>query len=290
MGLQSMFSALALLHGDEVAFSWTRWEAHYSIVLGCGALLALYLWAIGPARERRGLPRGGSGWRTTAWVSAVVILFVALTGPLHDLSDSYLFSAHMIQHMLIMMVVPPLMLLGLTDWMVRPLLSHRGVASVARFVTRPLVAFAIYNVVFVLWHFPFMYEAALENHDIHIGQHLMFIAAAVLMWWPVVNPLPELQRMVGPVQILYLFGFGIPASIVSAFIALSERVVYPFYGRAPRVFELSALEDQQLGGMIMWVPGMLILWAAISVVFYRWASREDREEAAERERLTGHAT
>ncbi len=285
MGSQSLYPALALLHGDEALFSWTAWDAHPSIVLGCGGLLVLYLWAIGPWRERHHPDAEVSRWPVASFVAALVFLFVSLTRPLHDLSDYFLFSAHMVQHMLLMMVVPPLMLLGLPAWLVRPLLRPRGIAAVTRFLTSPLIAFAIYNVVFVIWHVPFMYNAALEDHDIHIVQHLMFIATATMMWWPVVNPVPELARMPGPVQILYLFAIGLPASVVSAFIALSEDVVYPFYGRAPRVFELSALEDQQLGGMIMWVPGMILLWAAITVVFFRWARFEDREEAAERRRL-----
>ena len=285
---QCVYPMLALLHEGEFHFSWTSWDAHPSIVLGCGGLLVLYLWAIGPARERYGVADSVSNWQTSAFVGGIAILFVALTGPLHELSDNFLFSAHMVQHMLLMMLVPPLLLLGTPAWMLRPLLRQRGIAPLARFLTSPLIAFAIYNVVFVIWHFPFMYNAALENHDLHIVQHLMFIATATMMWWPVVNPVPELARMAGPVQILYLFGFGIPASIVSAFIALSQNVVYPFYDRAARVSGLSALEDQQLGGMIMWVPGMIILWAAITIVFFRWARREDRDEAAERARLTGH--
>src|SRR5688500_15570950 len=213
MEMQSLYPMLALLHGEEVHFSWTKWEAHPSIILGCGALLVLYLWAIGRWRERHHPAEPVSRWQTISYVTAVVTLFVALTGPLHDLSDYFLFSAHMVQHMLLMMVVPPLFLLGLPAWMLRPLLAPRAVAAVARFFTSPLIAFAIYNVVFVLWHFPFMYNTALENHDVHIIQHLMFIGSSVLMWWPVVNPVPELMRMPGPVQILYLFGIGIPASI-----------------------------------------------------------------------------
>ena len=280
-----MIPALALLHGEEVHFSWTDWDAHWSIVLGCAALLGVYFWGIGPAREKYSLGEPASRWQITAWVAAVVILFVSLTGPIHDLSDYFLFSAHMVQHMLIMMVVPPLMLLGLPAWLIRPVLRLPGMTGSARFLTSPLITFAIYNVVFVIWHFPFMYNAALENHDLHIVQHLMFIATATMMWWPVINPVPELARMPGPVQILYLFAIGLPASVVSAFIALSEQVVYPFYGRAPRVMSLSALEDQQLGGMIMWVPGMILLWGAITIVFFKWSRREDREEAAERERL-----
>lgn len=289
MTMQVVVPALALLHGEEVHFSWTAWDAHWSIVLGCAALLAVYFWGIGPARVKYGLGEPASRWQVASYVGAVVILFVSLTGPIHDLSDYYLFSAHMVQHMLIMMIVPPLLLLGLPAWLIRPALRLRGVTPVARFLTKPLVAFALYNVVFVVWHFPFMYNAALENHDVHIIQHLMFIATATMMWWPVVNPLPELAIMPGPVQILYLFAIGLPASVVSAFIALSEEVVYPFYGRAPRVFTLTAVEDQQLGGMIMWVPGMVLLWAAITIIFFRWARREDREERAERERLDARA-
>lgn len=285
----SVIPVLALLHGEEVHFSWSSWDAHWSIVLGCAALLAVYFWGIGPAREKYGLGEPATRWQITSYVAAVVILFVSLTGPIHDLSDYFLFSAHMVQHMLLMMVVPPLMLLGIPAWLIRPALKVKGVMPVARFLTKPLIAFAIYNVVFVVWHFPFMYNAALENHDIHIVQHMMFIITATMMWWPVVNPLPELMTMPGPVQILYLFAIGLPASVVSAFIALSEDVVYPFYGAAPRVFPMSALEDQQLGGMIMWVPGMILLWGAITIIFFRWARREDREERAERERLASRA-
>ncbi len=280
-----MFPTLALLHDDEIHFSWTAWDEQWSIILGCSALLALYFWGIGPAREKYRLGERANFWQITSFVAGVVILFVSLTGPLHDLSDYFLFSAHMVQHMLIMMVVPPLLMLGTPAWLLRPVLRVRGMNVIAAFLTRPLVAFAIYNVVFVIWHFPFMYNAALENHDIHIVQHLMFIVTATMMWWPVINPLPELAVMPGPVQILYLFAIGLPASVVSAFIALSQDVVYPFYGRAPRVMALTALEDQQLGGMIMWVPGMILLWAAITVVFFKWSRREDRDEAAERERL-----
>ena len=289
MTMQDLVPALALLHGDEVHFSWTNWDAHWSIVAGCGALLVVYLWGIGPARVKYALGEPATSWQITSYVASVVILFVSLTGPIHDLSDSFLFSAHMVQHMLLMMVVPPLMLLGIPAWLIRPVLRVKGVTPIARFLTKPLVAFAIYNVVFVVWHFPFMYNTALVNHDVHIVQHLMFIATATMMWWPVVNPLPELAIMPGPVQILYLFAIGLPASVVSAFIALSEEVVYPFYGAAPRVSALSAVEDQQLGGMIMWVPGMILLWVAITIVFFRWARREDREERAERERLAARA-
>jgi cytochrome c oxidase assembly factor CtaG len=161
---------------------------------------------------------------------------------------------------------------------------------VARHLTGPLLAFAIYNVVFAGWHFPMFYNWALENHTIHIVQHLMFITAAMFMWWPVADPLPELSRLVTPLRMVYLFAITIPMSVVSALITLSESVLYPWYGDAERIFSLSVIEDQQLGGLIMWVPGALIFWVAISILFYRWAKAENREEEQQRELLRAMRT
>lgn len=285
-----MTASLALLHGDAANFSWTRWELHPSILIGCGILLAGYALLVGPLRRRHGWGPPVSDGKLLYFTSAVVLMFLALTGPIHDLSDNFLFSAHMIQHMLLMLIMPPLLLLGVPDWLLSPLLRHRPVYGTARLLTNPLVAFGIYNAVFAGWHFPQFYNWALIDHNVHIVQHLMFMAAAVIMWWPVVNPAPELKRLNTPVRLLYLFALGIPMSIVSAIITLADRVIYPFYGEAQRVFpSISALDDQQLGGLIMWVPGAIIFWGAITIIFLRWAKREEREEFAERELLAARA-
>jgi putative membrane protein len=176
--------------------------------------------------------------------------------------------------------------MGLPAWSLRPVLRRPAVLATARALTGPLVAFAIYNVVFIGWHFPSMYNWALVNHNAHILQHLMFIGAAVLMWWPVVSPVPELDRIQTPVRMLYLFALGIPMSIVSAIITLAEQAMYPWYTAAPRVFEnITAVDDQQLGGLIMWVPGMIVFWTAITIIFFRWSTREQREEWRERAAL-----
>ncbi|MBI4538621.1 MAG: cytochrome c oxidase assembly protein [Gemmatimonadetes bacterium] len=266
-----------MFHGTG-GFSWTRFELHPSVLIGCVLLAALYLAGAGPLRRRHGWAERVHPARAAAFLSGVAVIFLALNGPIHDLSDNFLFSAHMLQHMLLMLVMPALLLLGLPAWLVRPLLGSPAIERTARWLTHPAVAFVLYNVVFIAWHLPRFYNWALENHDVHVVQHLMFMAAATLMWWPVVNPVPELERLPrGPLQMLYLFAFAIPASIVSAFITLSERVIYPWYAEAPRVFELSALDDQRLGGLIMWIPGMLIFWIAISAVFFRWVGSEIRE-------------
>ncbi len=261
--------------------SWDRltlfgFEIHVSVLIGTVYLAAAYLFAIGPARGKYGWREDPvSPWRKGSYLGAVALIFFALNGPLHTYSDEYLFSAHMVQHMLLMMIMPPLLILGIPPWLIRRAMGRPGVSRLARFLTNPLVAYLAYNVTFIGWHVPQAYNWALVSHDLHILQHLMFMSVAVMMWWPVVNPAPELERIpTGPLLMMYVFAFGIPTTVVSAFITLSDKVFYPWYEMAPRVTSLSPLEDQRLGGLLMWIPGMLIFWVGISAVFFRWTKDE----------------
>lgn len=275
---------IALLHG-VTEFSWTRWPIHPSTVIGCAIVLGAYFAALGPLRRKYQWADHVETWQPICFTSGILILLLASNGPLHELSDLFLFSAHMVQHLLMTLIMAPLLLVGIPDWLWRALIRNTVGFGVARVLTSPLVAFAVYNVIFAGWHFPMFYNWALEDHNVHIAQHLMFIAAAMFMWWPVVEPLPELARLITPLRMVYLFAISIPMSLVSALITLSEEILYTWYGDAERIFSLSVLEDQQLGGLIMWVPGALIFWVAISILFYRWATAANREEEEAREQL-----
>jgi len=248
---------------------WQRWDLHPSVVIGLVLLGGLYVFLGGVAAPRR---------RVASFVGALGVAFLALDGPLHNLSDNYLFSAHMAQHLVLTLLFPPLLLYGTPAWVVRPLIRPRWLFRVAAVLTRPLPAAVIFSTPITLWHFPGFYEAALRHHPLHIVQHLVFIATAVLMWWPVLSPVPELPRASYLTQLLYLFLLGLPMSLVGALITLSEQVLYPFYTRAPRVWELAPLADQQLGGLLMWVVGTLVLWAAATVVWFRWSAREESSD------------
>lgn len=266
------------LHADPASFSWTRWEIHPSVLVGCLITAALYFWATGPLKRRMGWTGERTTGQTVAFVASLLVLFGALNGPIHDLADYFLFSAHMVQHMLIMMAFPALLLLGLPAWLLRPVLLGGPQAGAVRTLTHPATAFFLYNVVLIGWHFPALYNWALTDHNVHIVQHLIFIGAATLMWWPIVDPLPELARLGSMMKMLYIFAFGIPMSVVSAFITMADGAVYQWYVDAPRIFGLSALEDQQLGGLLMWVPGMIIYWCVVAVIFLRYSAREERHE------------
>ena len=156
----------------------------------------------------------------------------------------------------------------------------RGVGPVARWLTKPAHCFAIFNVVVAGWHLPPLYNYALAHHPVHIVQHLMFLVASVLMWWPVLSPLPELPRLNYPGQMLYLFLLSIPMAIVSVYLAYADGVLYPLYASAPRIWGITPMNDQMIGGLIMWIPGGLFFYTIISIVFFRWQQRDGVESRA----------
>jgi putative membrane protein len=246
---------------------WQTWDWHPSVLIGLALLGGLYVYWGGLRASRR---------QIAAFAGALVVLGLSLNGPLHNLSDRYLFSAHMGQHLVLTLVFPPLLLYGTPAWVIRPIIGPRAVQRLARWATRPLVAGVLFSVPITLWHFPQFYEAALEHHPLHIVQHLVFLATAVIMWWPVLSPVPELPRASYPTQLIYLFALGLPMSLAGALITLSDAVLYPFYIAAPRLWGLTSLADQQLGGLAMWVVGTIYLWVAASVVWFRWAMREEQ--------------
>jgi putative membrane protein len=261
-------------------FNWTVWHVDPSILAGLavlgGAYCAATLW-----RRRVAPGTAAEPLKAASFFGGLVVMFVALTGPVHDLSDYYLFSAHMVQHMLLVFALPPLLLHGTPGWMLRPLLRDPRLLRLGRALTCPPGAFAVFNMMLIAWHLPPLYNLAMEQHPVHIVEHLMIMAGSVILWWPVLSPLPELPRAAYPVQLLYLFVVGLPMVMVAIFITMADSVLYPYYAAAPRVWErLTPHADQHLGGLIMWIPGGLVFLVAISVVFFRWQAAGADDEAA----------
>ena len=263
--------SLALLH-TGVGISPTTFTIHPSTVIGILGLAALYQREAGraaPSKSQRAFFFGG-----------LLVMFFSLNGWLHDLSDSYLFSAHMLQHLMLALVVAPLLVMGTPGAMFRRGLSLRGVRPVATWLTAPTRCFAIFNVVLAVWHLPPLYNYALAHHPVHIVQHLMFLVASVLMWWPILSPLPELPRLSYPGQMLYLFLLTIPMAIVSVYISYADTILYPLYASAPRMWGITPMNDQLMGGLIMWIPGGFFFYTIISIVFFRWQQRDGVETRA----------
>jgi len=237
-------------------------------------LAGVYLLGVGPLRRRFKLGPPVSRGRIAVYLSGVLCLLVALEGPIHELSDYYLFGAHMVQHMLLVYAAPPLLLLGMPGWLLSPVLRVRGVLPAARWLTSPIMALVPFNVVFALYHIPVFYNAVLENHTLHIGAHLLFIVLAVITWWPILSPMSELPPLSYPVRMKYVFGETFSGFLVGAFITNSPMLLYPFYAAAPRTWGISPLDDQKIGGLIMWIIGGTYLLFVFSAIFFAWVNAE----------------
>ena len=258
-------------------FTWLGGEIHGEVVVGVLLLAGLYTYGIVASRRRIPLSR------PLAFFGGCAALLVALNGPLHDLSDYYLLSAHMVQHLLLTLVAAPLWLAGtpghMLDGLLDPVLRSKA-GAIARTATRPLVAFAAYAVVLIGWHLPNPFNAALEGHGWHIFEHVTLLPSALLAWWPILSASRRFPALPYAAQLLYLFVFGMPMTVVAAFVTGADRPLYAWYASAPRLFGLTALADQQLGGIIMWVTAGIVPLVAFTVVFFRWAAAEPDEPEA----------
>ena len=262
-----------LLHA-AARIALTEFTVHPSTVIGLVCLGALYQWRA----QKAPTSDSPTTSQRACFFGALALIFLSLNGWLHDLSDYYLFSAHMVQHLLLTLVAPPLLIMGTPGWMLRPALAWPVVGTLARWVTTAPRCFVIFNVVLAVWHLPPVYGLAMLYHNVHIVLHLCFMVAAVLMWWPILSPLPELPRISYPAQMLYLFLLSIPMSLIAICIGYADSVLYPAYAAVPRVWGITPMQDQLIGALIMWIPGGLFFFAIISVVFFRW-QRIDGEDS-----------
>ncbi|HEX8967272.1 MAG TPA: cytochrome c oxidase assembly protein [Chloroflexota bacterium] len=247
-----------------------------SVVVGLGGLLLVYWLSVGPYRDRFARAAPVAVGRRVAFVGGVALMLLALATPLDTLGDSYLFTAHMLQHLLLTLGAAPLLLAGTPDWLMRDVLKITHLTDFVRWARHPLVAFGTFNLVFALAHIPSFYELTLSNEPLHAAEHLVFVATAMLMWMPILSPVPDIAAPFPALgQVLYLFLQTVPASLLGALLSATSSAYYPTYILAPRVTALSPVEDQQLGGLIMWVGSGLYFLIATAVVFFAWASREE---------------
>ncbi|HQY31477.1 MAG TPA: cytochrome c oxidase assembly protein, partial [Thermomicrobiales bacterium] len=213
-----------------------------------------------------------------AFVAGALTILFALNPPLDDWSGHFLLLAHMSQHMLLIMVAMPLLLIGTPSWLISRLIAVGPIARIGYYLTRPVAAFLISNLIIVLWHMPFGYDAALRHEPIHIAEHMTFLVAAFFLWWPILGRNPEWPSLEPLPACLYLFLQAIPGSMVGAFLTFAGAGVYAVYPQAPRIWGISLATDQQLAGLQMWVLNGMIFLGWITIIFLRWAADEERRD------------
>lgn len=242
-----------------------------------GLLVLGYIVALRRERARRGEGAEPVASRGQLWAFGLgmALMWTASAWPLHDLAEGYLYSAHMTQHLMLTLMVAPLLLLGTPGWLARRLLSPPGLLKIVRAFTRPVPALFQANLILVLSHWPAVVEATLIHHYLHFVAHTILLVSALLMWMPVVSPLAEVPRFRPPVQMFYLFLQTVVPTIPASFLTFGKKPLYPIYETFPRLWDVSALNDQLFAGLIMKVGAGFFLWIVIAVIFFRWYAHEE---------------
>ncbi len=262
--------------------AWKVLDLHVSVVIGILGFCWLYYQAMNTWRVRyKWSPVKAETWRQACFYTGQFVLMCSLNGPLHHLSDYYLFTAHMVQHLLLNLVWAPLTVLGMPSWLVEAALGVSQIRKVSDFFGRLPVKFVAYNGVLFFWHIPYMYDLALRVHNWHIVEHLGFMTTSVIAWFGLVCTAPSLPRNHRFAQLLYLFCMTLPMKLLGAIITLADSPIYEGYLKAPRVWGISPMLDQEYGGLLMWLPGGLVLWSCMIYVFAQWIKEERASQAAD---------
>ena len=258
------------------------WHAHVDVWLVLGSVVAAYLTAV--RRHDRELPDRAlppeeptPRRKVHLFLLGMAVLWLGADWPIHDLAEGYLFSLHMVQHTLFSLVAAPILLAGMPVWLLRRLLGPRWIRSVWAVVTRPVVALVLFNGVLFFMHWPAVVQVAVTNELAHFGLHVLLVGSALVMWWPILSPLPEMPPLPAPGQMLYLFLESLAPTIPASFLTFGTRPLYPVYATFPRIWGMGVLTDQLVAGLIMKLVGGLILWGVIAAVFFRWGQRERRD-------------
>lgn len=258
------------------------WHPHYDVWV-VAFVLAFGYWQadrrLRPLLAPEAPPAtGGQKWK---WYGAVAALWLVSGWPIHDIGETSLFTVHMVEHMVLALVVPPLMLRGLPRWLADLTLGNPRVARIIRPLARPVPAFALFNATFIVIHWPDLVAVMVGGGFSHLLVHVWLLGVSVLMWLPVFSPTRAIPRLPQPGQMLYLFLQSLLPTIPASFLTFSGVPIYSVYGEAALAYGLTAVADQTIAGVIMKLGGGLLLWSTIAVIWFRWTRQEREWESLE---------
>lgn len=262
------------------AVSFPAWEPHPDVWIVVGLLVVGYATAVarlGPRLSPAGQPVV-SRLQVTCWSFGVFATWLASDWPMHDVAEQSLYSAHMVQHLTFTLVAAPLLLLGTPGWLLRWILSPEWLLRTVRWMARFLPAVILYNVVLVLSHWPAVVDLTLGNGLAHFVAHVILFVSSLIVWLPILSPLPEIPRLVPVAQMVYLFLQSVVPTIPASFLTFGQKPLYKAYEGLPHLWGATTLEDQRIAGLIMKIGAGLVIWAIIAVVFFRWATEEERAD------------
>jgi putative membrane protein len=261
-----------------IGVQFPAWEPHPDVLLLVGLLVAGYAIAlarIGPRTLPAGAPVA-SRFQVTCFGLGAFALLLGSEWPMHDLAEGYMYSVHMVQHLLFTMVAAPLLLLGTPGWLARRLLQPVWLFRTVRWMSRFIPALILFNLVVVLVHWPAVVDLTLRSGLAHFVAHVILVVSAFVIWMPIVSPLPEIPRLAPPLRMAFLFLQSVVPTIPASFLTFGSHPLYRRYESLPKLWGISALDDQLIAGLIMKIGAGLLIWALIAVIFFRWAAAEER--------------
>jgi putative membrane protein len=253
------------------------WQAHPDVWL----LIALFAVGYAAAINRLGprlVPPGRpvvTRFQVGSFSAGVLALWIASDWPIHDIAERYLFSVHMVQHVTYSIVAAPLLLIGTPTWLARWLLSPRWLLAIVRWASRLVPATILFNLVVIVTHTPVVVNAALEHALIHFAIHTLIFLSSLIVWMPLLSPLPEVPRLPPLGRMLFLFLQSIVPTVPASFLTFGAHPLYRFYEKVPRLWNISAISDMQVAGVIMKIGVGFTLWVIIAILFFRWYSAEE---------------
>lgn len=268
--------------------AFPAFEIHPDVWLIVGGLAAAYAIALvrlGPIHApdpRRVVTR----WQLTCFTAGVVAMWVASDWPVHELAERYLYSVHMVQHLTYSMVCAPLLLLGTPAWLARLVLTRLRLLGVTRSLARFLPATIVFNAVVVVMHVPAVVSAGLGSGLVHFGLHSLVLVSSLVVWMPIVSPLPEVPRLQPPLQMAYLFLQSLLPTIPSAFLSYGDHPLYRDYEHFARLWGISAQSDENVAGIIMKTGAGVVIWIVIAIVFFRWYAAEESTSSPVRRKVS----
>ena len=255
-----------------------HWNLDPALLAALAAYGGLYTWRFVRARREAG-GRGAGAVQALAALGALAALVLATISPLDGLGEDYLFSAHMAQHVLLGDIAPLLTLLALSRVIMRP--ATRRLARLERALgplAQPATGLVLWFGLVYLWHIPALYVAALESAPVHALEHAAFFTAGIAVWWPLIQPVPMRRRLSGLATFAYIGVAKVGLGVLGLYLVWSQSVAYPFYERVPRIWGLSAIEDQNVGGALMMVEQSIVLVLVLTVLFVRMLNQSERDE------------
>jgi putative membrane protein len=254
---------------------WNHWHTEPALLIGILLVVWAFLVLAGPLRNAIApdaeYPRKELGF----FLSAVLLFYISVGSPLDAMGEGFLFSAHMVQHNLLMYAVSLLTIVAIPPWLIDGLMNkHLWFRAIFRKLVHPLIAGFLFTFTFCIWHFPVLYELALHNKVAHMVEHLTMYGSSVLAFWPILSRSQEAPRIQWGLQILYIFLLMVAQIPLFGILTFSTEVLYPTYELAPRISFLDPMADQVTGGLLMKVANMVLSLCLLGRAFYKWSQEQ----------------